>query len=159
MRMIITACLIFLFWLVLSGHTETLLVVLGMFSTMLSVYLAKRMNIIDHEGYPFRLGFRLLRYYFYLGNEILKANAEVIKIILTPGGVDINPQVITLPTIKKTALGKVIYANSITLTPGTVTLELLDDEIKVYALSKEGVDGLQTGDMARAVPENVELPS
>ncbi len=158
MRTIITACLIFLFWFMLSGHTETLLMILGVLSAMLTVYLAKRMNIIDRESYPFHLSLRLLRYYFYLGKEILKANVDVIKRILTPGRVNISPRVITLSVIKKTALGKVIYANSITLTPGTVTLELSDDEIKVHALSKEGAEDLQKGDMAKVVPDSGELP-
>lgn len=159
MRIVVTACLIFLFWFMLSGHTEALLMILGVLSAILTVYLAKRMSIIDHEGYPFDLSWRLLGYYFYLGKEILKANVDVIKRILTPGRVNISPQVMTLPVNKKTALGKVIYANSITLTPGTVTLELSDDEIKVHALSKEGAEDLQKSDMVKAVPENEELSS
>lgn len=158
MRTIIAASLIFLFWFMLSGHTETLLIVLGVLSTLLSVYLSKRMNIIDHESYPVYLSLRLLRYYLFLGKEIIKANIDVIKRILIPGR-SISPQVITLPATKKTVLSKVIYANSITLTPGTVTLELSGDEIKVHALSKEGAEDLQTGEMARAVPDNGELSS
>jgi multicomponent Na+:H+ antiporter subunit E len=158
MRTIIAASLIFLFWFMLSGHTEALLIVLGILSTLLSVYLSKRMNIIDHESYPFHLSLRLLRYYIFLGKEIIKANIDVIKRIIIPGQ-SISPQVITLPASKKTDLSKVIYANSITLTPGTVTLELSGDEIKVHALSKEGAEDLQSGEMARAVPDNGELIS
>ena len=158
MRTIIAASLIFLFWFMLSGHTEALLIVLGILSTLLSVYLSKRMNIIDHESYPFHLSLRLLKYFLFLGKEIIKANIDVIKRILTPGR-SISPQVITLPASKKTDLSQVIYANSITLTPGTVTLELSGDEIKVHALSKEGAEDLQTGEMAKAVPDNGELTS
>lgn len=157
MRTIIAASLIFAFWFMLSGHTEALLIVLGIFSTLLSIFLSKRMNIIDHESYPFHLSMRLLRYYLFLGREILVANIDVIKRILKPRS--ISPQVITLPASKQTDLGKVIYANSITLTPGTVTLELSGDEIKVHALSKEGATDLQTGRMAIAVPDNKELTS
>lgn len=156
MRTIIAASLIFFFWFMLSGHTEALLIVLGILSTLLSVYLSKRMNIIDHESYPFPLSLRMLRYYVFLGKEIVKANIDVIKRILTPGD-SISPQIITLPASKKTDLSKVIYANSITLTPGTVTLELFGEEIKVHALSKEGAAKLQTGEMAKAVPDNKEL--
>jgi len=158
MRTIIAASLIFLFWFMLSGHTEALLIVLGILSTLLSVYLSKRMNIIDHESYPFHLSLRLLRYYIFLGKEIIKANIDVIKRIIIPGR-SISPQIITLPASKKTDLSKVIYANSITLTPGTVTLELSGDKIKVHALSKEGADDLQTGEMAIAVPDDSELSS
>ena len=158
MRIIIAASLFFLFWYMLSGHTETLLIVLGILSTLLTIFLSARMNIIDHESYPFHLSGRLLRYYPYLAKEIIKANIDVIKRILTPGR-SISPQIITLPVSQKTELSKVIYANSITLTPGTVTLELSGDEIKVHALSKESAEDLQTGEMAKRVPDNGELSS
>jgi len=155
MRTIIAASLIFLFWFMLSGYTEALLIALGVLSTLVSVYLSKRMSIIDKESYPFHLSLRLLPYYFYLGKEIIKSNIDVVKKVFSPVHT-ISPQVITLPASKKTALGKVIYANSITLTPGTVTLELSGDEIRVHALSKEGAADLQAGQMAKAVPDNEE---
>lgn len=156
MRTITAAGLIFLFWFMLSGHTEVLLIVLGILSTLLSVYLSKRMNIIDHESYPFNLSLPLLKYYIFLSKEIIKANIDVIKRILSPGQT-ISPQVISIPASKKTDLSKVIYANSITLTPGTVTLEISGDVIKVHALSKEGAEDLQSGEMAKAVPDRGEL--
>lgn len=158
MRTIIAASLIFLFWFLLSGHTEALLIALGIFSTLLSVFLSKRMKIIDHESYPFHLSIPLLRYFLFLAREIIKANVDVIKRILKPGR-SISPQVIELPASKQTDLSKVIYANSITLTPGTVTLELSKDKIKVHALSKEGAADLQTGDMAKAVPDKEDITS
>ena len=158
MRIIIVASLIFLFWFMLSGHTEVLLIVLGLLSTLLSIYLAKRMDVIDHESYPFHLSLRLLRYYLYLGKEIIKANIDVIKRILTPGN-SISPQIFEIPASKQTDLSKVVYANSITLTPGTVTLELKDDVIKVHALSKEAAEDLQKGEMAKAVPDNGDIAS
>ena len=158
MRIIITSILVFLFWFMLSGHTETLLIIFGILSTLLSIYLAHRMQIIDHESYPFHMSLRLLRYYVYLGKEIILANIDVIKRILKPGQT-ISPNIITLPASKRTDLSKVIYANSITLTPGTVTLDLSDDEIKVHALSKEGAADLQTGQMAITVPDNGDLTS
>lgn len=158
MRIIIATILIFLFWFMLSGHTETLLIVLGILSSLLVVYLSQRMNIIDHESYPFHLSARLLRYYPYLAKEIIVANIDVIKRILKPG-MSISPQVFTLPAEKQTDLSKVIYANSITLTPGTVTLDLSGNEMRIHALSKEAAEDLQTGQMAKAVPDNGDLES
>ncbi len=158
MRIIIVASLIFLFWFMLSGHTETLLIVFGILSTLLSIYLSHRMNIIDHESYPFHLSVRLLRYYVYLGKEIIVANIDVFKRILKPGQ-SISPNIITLPVGKRNDLSKVIYANSITLTPGTVTLDLSADEMKIHALSKEGAEDLKMGQMAKAVPDNGDLVS
>ena len=155
MRISITVILIFLFWFMLSGHTEPLLIGLGIASTLLSVFLSQRMNIIDRESYPFHLSARLLRYYLFLGKEIIIANIDVIKKILNPRS--ISPEVFTLPASKQTDLAKVIYANSITLTPGTITLELSGEEIKVHALSKGAADDLKTGNMARAVPDDKDI--
>jgi len=155
MRAIITACLIFAFWLLLSGHTAPLLISLGIASTVVVLYLSHKMNIVDNESHPFHLSFRLAKYYIYLGKEILLSNINVIKCILSPKK-SISPCIITLPVDQKTDLGKVIYANSITLTPGTVTLELSGEKIKVHALSQETADDLQTGAMSRAIPDDVE---
>ena len=87
MRTIIATSLIFLFWFMLSGHTEPLMIVLGLLSTMLTIYLSRRMKILDSESYPYRLSTRLFNYYIYLGKEIITANFDVIKRILKPGGI------------------------------------------------------------------------
>lgn len=158
MRMLSTATLIFVFWFVLSGHTEALLIAFGIASTGLTIYLSRRMNIIDDESYPFHLSFSLVRYNLYLVKEILIANIDVIKRIISPS-LPINPQVTELPASQRSDLSKVIYANSITLTPGTVTLELAGEKLKVHALSHEGVEDLQQGNMAKQVPEDKEQVS
>ena len=141
----------------LSGHTEGLLIGLGIASTLLTIFLSRRMNIIDHESWPFNLSLRLLKYYLYLGKEIVVANVSVIKHILRPG--NIQPEVFSLPASTKTELSKVIYANSITLTPGTVTLDITGDVIKVHALDANAAADLKTDDMARAVPDKKEIAS
>ena len=69
-------------------------------------------------------------------------------------GRTISPQIIQVPDNKKTDIGKVIYANSITLTPGTVTMEMTENKIKVHSLSKESADNLQNGCMANKVPDD-----
>jgi len=129
-----------------------LLIALGIASTLITVYLSHRMNIIDHESYPFYLVARLLRYYFYLGKEIVLANWDVIKCIVKPGK-SISPTVISLPADQPSDLGKVIYANSITLTPGTVTLELVNNEMKIHALNKGAADGLKSGAMSKQISD------
>lgn len=139
----------------LSGQTGALLIGLGIASTLLSVFLAWRMQVIDRESYPFHLSMRLLRYYLYLGKEILLANIEVIRCIIMPSR--INPAISSLPSAKHTDLGKVIYANSITLTPGTVTLELTSDKLSVHGLTQSGIDDLHRGNMAKAIPDDEEL--
>lgn len=153
MRTIITAVLIYIYWLLLSGHTEPLLLSLGIISTLLTIFLASRMRVIDDESYPLEQLPRLLKYYFFLGKEIILANIDVIKRILKPGK-SISPQVVELVARQPTDLGKVIYANSITLTPGTVTMDIEGEQLIVHALSKEAADDLATDQIANAVPDN-----
>lgn len=153
MRTIITAVLIYIYWLLLSGHTEPLLLSLGIVSTLLIIFLASRMRAIDDESYPLEMLPRLFKYYFFLGKEIVLANIDVIKRILKPGK-SISPHVVELAAKQSTDLGKVIFANSITLTPGTVTLDLKGKQLKVHALTREAADDLAKGRMANAIPDS-----
>ncbi len=150
MRTLFVAVLIFAFWILLSGHTGLLLLSLGIFSTLLTVFLGHRMRLIDRESYPIEKLPKLFRYYFFLGKEIIMANMDVIKRILKPGK-SISPKVIDLTANQPSNLGKVIYANSITLTPGTVTMDVKADQLKVHALSKEAADDLASGRMAKVI--------
>ena len=143
---------LFLLWLGLSGHYEPLMITIGVVSVFLVVFIALRMEVVDHESHPIHLTGRLFRFWGYLSHEIVLSNIDVIKRILTPGK-SISPQMITLPLTQKSDLAKVIYANAITLTPGTVSVQLDDDTITVHALSKEAADALKTGDMASRVPD------
>lgn len=145
--------LLFVFWLLLSGHFEPLLLGLGLATVVLTIFLAKRMEIIDHESYPLHLSSRFPAFFVYLFREIVNANIDVAKRIMKLGGKSISPQLIEIPVPQKTNLGRVIYANSITLTPGTVSVELTKDKITVHALTKEGAEDLSSGIMAKAVPD------
>ena len=144
------AVLLFAFWLGLSGHFTPLLIGLGLASTGLAVFLAHRMDILDHETHPALLTLRLVRYWIYLAGEVVKANIDVIRRILRPGK-SISPQLVRLPLPQKTDLARVIYANSITLTPGTVTLDDHDGELLVHGLTREIAQDLEAGEMNRRV--------
>ena len=146
---------LFILWLLLSGHYNVLLISLGLLSSLLTVVLALRMDVIDHESHPLHLRRQLPRYWVFLSREVILANLDVVRRILTPGK-SFSPQLRQLPLPQKTALGQVIYANSITLTPGTVTVQLGTDSIRIHALSREAADDLQTGRMAQAIPDNLE---
>ncbi|WP_455212631.1 Na+/H+ antiporter subunit E [Kaarinaea lacus] len=145
--------LLFSLWLGLSGHMEPLLLSLGLASTFLTLYLSHRMDVVDHESHPIHLTSRLLRFTVYLWREIVVANWDVVKRIVTPGK-SISPQMIEVPLPQRTNLGRVIYANAITLTPGTVSVRVNKDTITVHALAKETAEALSTGDMAKVVPED-----
>jgi len=128
-------------WMTLSWHTEPLLLAFGVFSVALAVAVAARMKILDSEAIPVHMLRRGLVYWPWLLWEIVKANIDVAKVILNPR-LPISPVLLKVPASQKTELGRSIYANSITLTPGTVAVGMGDADITVHALTREGADGL-----------------
>jgi len=136
----------------MSGIFEPLILILGVFSCALVVVIAMRMDVIDHEAVPVHLTFKVLLYWPWLLWEIVKANIDVTKRVL--GFADINPTMVRIKATQKTDLGIVIFANSITLTPGTISIDVDEDGyILVHALSRDGTEGLEGGDMDRRVTE------
>ena len=137
-------------WLLLSGHYEPLLLTLGALSCLLVVVIALRMEVIDHESHPLHLTPRLPLYWLWLLWEIVKSNLVVARLILTPT-LSISPTVVRVTATQRSDLGRVVYANSITLTPGTVSMSLDDHQIEVHALTRELAEGLEAGEMDRRV--------
>lgn len=144
-------------WLALSGHTEPLILGLGAVSVALVAWLAHRMDVVDHEGHPVHLGARAPVYWAWLGWEICKANWDVARRVLRPGKT-ISPTLVRVPSSQKTDLGRVLFANSITLTPGTVTLHVEPGFVDVHALTREAAADLLDGEMDRRVTEVEDAP-
>ncbi len=137
-------------WLLLSGHFEPFLLSLGFASVVATVLIARRMEMMDVEGQPFRLAaFAPFTYWPWLFWEIAKANWDVAKIILNPK-MPIRPHVFDTPASQTTEAGRVTYANSITLTPGTVTVAMAPDGmLTIHALTDAAREGVETLDMDR----------
>jgi multicomponent Na+:H+ antiporter subunit E len=108
------------------------------------------MRIVDPEGMPVHLVLRALRYIPWIAYQVLLANIDVARRVLSSRAA-LDPQLFEVKTSQKTDLGRVLYANSITLTPGTVSIRVCDDRIIVHSLSKEGADSLHEGEMDRQV--------
>lgn len=145
-----SALVLYVFWLLLSGYFTAFLMTAGAASAIAVVALARRMEIVDHEGHPIHLGWRALTYWPWLVIEIVKSAWDVSKVILNPR-LPISPTLIRVKTSQKTEVGVVVYANSITLTPGTISVDVGHGEILVHALTREGAAGLQTGEMDKRV--------
>jgi len=141
-------------WLLFSGHYDRLLLSLGFASTLVAVAIAVRMAIVDRETYPVPrpLQLRVWMYWRWLAQQVVKANLDVARRILSPS-LPISPNVFTLKASQRTDLGRVIFANSITLTPGTISIDLQGDTIGVHALTQEAAETLQTGEMDRRVTD------
>lgn len=140
------------FWLLNSDHNTPLILSLGVVSIAIVVYIAHRMDVVDHESQPLHLTPKLPGYHFWLLKEIILANISVVKHIWL-GSETISPTMTTIKVSQKTDMGKVIYASSITLTPGTVAVDLVGDRIMVHALLRENIEALETGEMDRRVSE------
>jgi len=138
----------FVLWILLSVHFAPLLLGLGAVSCICVAWIAYRVDVADHEGHPIHLTWRAAIYWPWLLWEIVKANIDVAKIVLDPE-LPISPQVFTVKASQVDDLGHVIYANSITLTPGTVSIDVKSATIQVHALTQELADGLLTGEMDR----------
>ena len=151
MRNITLFLLLALAWLLWSGYfQEPLLLSFGACSCALVVWLVARMDAVD--GMPTQWGLipRALLYCPWLLVEIIKSNLHVTRLILSPD-LPIQPQLVRGPVSQKTDLGQVIYANSITLTPGTITLDLRDGHVLVHAISDITAAGVTDGVMNNKV--------
>jgi multicomponent Na+:H+ antiporter subunit E len=134
-------------WLLLSGHYTPLLLAIGLIGTALVVYFALRMEFADEEGVPvIHLSWRIWGYLPWLVLEIVKSNIAVARIVLDPK-LPIDPIMIRVRSRQRTDLGKVIMANSITLTPGTVTVGMAGNELFVHALRASTAQGMDDGEM------------
>lgn len=142
MKYTLVLCGLLLFnWLMWSGHfADPFLFVLGIASVLFCAWLSSRMRIVDAEAALLQLGLRPAYQYFpWLVKEIIVANLAVMKIILSPQ-LRLKRKLIDVTAEQERALGRVILANSITLTPGTVSVNMEQGNITVHALSLEDAD-------------------
>jgi len=137
-------------WIGWSGHFEPLLLSLGAASVLVVVLVVARAGLLDAESVPLHLLPRLVSYVPWLLWEIFKANLDVARRIVDPAR-PIAPRVIRVRAGQRSVLGRVIYADSITLTPGTVSIDLEGDTITVHALTAEAADGVTDNRMDRRV--------
>jgi len=138
-----------------------MLLSLGVISIVLTIWIAKRMRILDGETAPYLTMPLTLGYFAWLFVEIIKANIAVVRAVMSPD-MAVSPTLVRIPTPQKTNIGKVMFANSITLTPGTVSVDIQDDHILVHALLSEMSDPDDFAEMAErsawAIGENIDVP-
>ena len=150
MRRLSLFVVLFAFWLVLSGHYTPRLIIIGAVCSVLCVAAAARMNVDDEEGHPIDLLPRALTYFPWLVWEICKSGWAVTRIVLDPR-LPISPTMLRVRAGQKTPRGIGAYGNSITLTPGTLTVAADGNMLTVHALTTAGADDLEEGSMDRRV--------
>ena len=152
MRYLSLAGLLFAFWLALSGHYTPMLVAAGAVCAVACVLAAIRMRAADAEGHPFELFWGALTYFPWLTFEIAKSGWSVTKVILHPR-LPISPTMTVVKASQKSSAGMATYANSITLTPGTITVGVSGNNLTVHALVRDGALDLEGGGMDQRVSQ------
>lgn len=137
-----------IYWLVLSGFFDNgLLLSLGAVSCVITAWLCHRMRLIDDESHPHHLAWRLPPYWLKLSVETLRSNWSVIRVILNPSSRGIAPVTGHVPTPVGDDVVRATLANAITLTPGTLTLNVEDDRMLIHALNQDMLDDIRQGQM------------
>jgi len=150
MRYLALGAALYAFWLALSGHYTPYLMTAGAICAVVCVLAAIRMRTADREGFPYELFWRVPTYYPWLALEVLKSAWAVAKLILHPR-LPISPTMTVVRGSQRTTTGLATYANSITLTPGTITVGVNGNDLTVHALVRDGAVDLESGGMDRRV--------
>jgi multicomponent Na+:H+ antiporter subunit E len=149
-RMLLLLILLAIAWLLWSGLYKPLLLGLGLFSCILTFLIVRRMAYFKESMYALRFSGRLLAYWAWLGREIFRSSLQVARVVLDPS-LPISPRTIEITSSSKHPFDQVTLANSITLTPGTLSLDLHRGVIKVHSLTVDGARDLASGEMDRRV--------
>jgi multicomponent Na+:H+ antiporter subunit E len=143
---------LYVFWLLLSGYFTPFLLAAGAGSVLCVVLLSRRMKIVDREGHPVQMIAAVFTYWPWLLKEIAKSGWDVTRIILDPR-LPISPALVRFRPSQKSQVGLATHANSITLTPGTITVEATGDEFLVHALTAAAGAGVIDSEMDRRVSQ------
>ncbi len=158
MRFAVVAFVLFGLWLLFSGLYVPLLLALGAVSSVFVAWIAQRMGLLTPEPDSAWLRpLRCLAYMPWLAWQVAKANVDVALRILVPSK-GISPRVLRVPSTQRSDFARTVYANSITLTPGTISIDVASDVITVHALSREGAEDLAIGEMGERVTALERVP-
>jgi multicomponent Na+:H+ antiporter subunit E len=146
MRFLYTFSALFLFWLALSGQFSALFLVSGAAAALLVAALAVRDDALPGPAFMVRLA----AYLPWLFWQIILSSLDVAYRVLHPAR-PISPRLLRIKNPCRTPLGTALLANSITLTPGTVTLDAGAEELLVHSVSEEAAAALQAGEMQARV--------
>ena len=151
-RVIILALLLSAAWLLWSGFFKPLILMFGVLSVAIVLVTAQRMHFFDTDVFALRFTYRLFRFWLWLGREIVRSSLEVTRIVLSPK-LPIEPTVVEFDTQCEHPVDRAILGNSITLTPGTLTLTIDEQHLTVHALTANGGRDIEGGEMDRRVSE------
>lgn len=144
------AILLSVFWLLLSGYIQPLLLSFGVISVVVVLYVLKRMDHVDKKQQPLGTGLPLIRYLPWLFGQIFSSSIHVTKLIWGSSET-VSPRFAKVDATDVPENCRALYANSITLTPGTLCVDLVDDVVSVYALQASSIETIKQGSMQRKI--------
>ena len=139
-----------IFWLLLSGYLKPLLLGFGVASVALVILVLKRMEKVDNEPQEFGTWLQTIRYIPWLLGQILSSSLRVTKLVWG-SPTEVSPSLGTINVEALPEARRTLYANSITLTPGTLSVDLEGDEVTVHALEQSSIDELKEGYIATKI--------
>lgn len=146
--------LLMITWVVLSGQFDAFHLVLGLISCGLVTWMSSDLLFRTREGSVAERvyeGWKLAFYFLWMIWQIFLANIAVLRLALVPGAMkEIDPSIVHFKTRLKSDFAKFLLANSITLTPGTVTIKIMGDDFYVHAINDTAAAGLD-GEMERRI--------
>jgi multicomponent Na+:H+ antiporter subunit E len=138
-------------WLVLSGHYDSFHITLGIICCALVAFLSHDLLFpVFQWGRSFAVFTRFMAYLPWLFYQIILANLHVAKMVLHPK-MPINPRIVEFDSKLESNLAFTTLGNSITLTPGTITVDIREGKYFVHALTTKVADDLLSGDMENRV--------
>ena len=140
-------------WLMLNGRVTGELLVIGLLlSGAIYWFCWKLLGLRpSREWALFRRSGKALAYLVLLVWNVLVSNAQVIRLILSPRAKAVRPRLVWFETPVKSSLGQIVLANSITLTPGTITAGLSEGQYCVHALDESFAGGMEDSDFVKAI--------
>lgn len=139
-------------WLLWSGLYKPLILGFGLLSCVLTMIVVRRMHFFDRETYSLQPSIKLMRYWLWLLVEIAHSSVAVAKVVLNPS-LPISPRIVRVTAPSDQSFDQVILGNSITLTPGTLTLDIFEGTLRVHTLTDEGARALLSGEMLDRVAQ------
>ena len=146
LSVIIATCALMLLWISLSGYLNALQLGLGLVSSVAVIWLTIRLKLLTFDGVRLALLPKYPLYLLWLIREIIWSNLLVARIVLSPR-MPLNRQIILTKPKQRSDMATTIYANSITLTPGTVTVDITEDGLSVHSLAKVFADSVLANEM------------
>ena len=137
-------------WLLWSGFFKPLLLGLGLLSCALTIALMHRMGHFSGELFAWRYDFKLLGYWAWLAKEIVASSLEVARVVVDPR-LPIKPRLVEVSIAELGPVDQVLLGNSVTLTPGSLAIDLHEGRLLVHTLTEEGAKQMLAGEMYRRV--------